>query len=304
MLPFPSFSLESPDRLEDAVALLAEPGAMPIAGGTDVLPSMKQRLFEPTLTVSLRRLPLRDIEPLPGGGLALGAGLTLRAIHRNPLVRARWPALAAAAGTIGTPTIQNMGTLGGNVMLDTRCMYYNQPEGWRHALGYCLKRQGTICHVAPKGKGCYAAHSADTVPPLWLYGAEVELMSTSGVRRVAIRDLYRDDGMDWLHVQRGELLTRVLLPAPSGPVLHHKCRTREAIDYGWLLFGVQRDAGTFRAVLSAIGPRPIEVSGTTPEELAENAYKATQPLTTHLLPPPYRKRMVRVEVRRAAEKLL
>ena len=304
MLPFPKFSLEAPHRIEDALAFLAQPGSIPVAGGTDLLPSVKHRLYTPTTVVSLRGLrDLRRVEALPGGGIALGAGLTLREVQRHPDVQAGWPALAHAASTVATPILQNMGTLGGNVMLDTRCLYYNQPEGWRAALGFCLKKDGAICHVAPKGQGCYAAHSADTVPALWLYGAEVELVSLAGTRRVALPDLYDVDGRTWVKVQRGELLTRILLPAPSGPVGHRKCRTRAAIDYGWLLIGVSRRDAGYRAVLSAIGPQPIEVTGGTPEELAENAYKATQPLATHNLPPPYRKRMVRVEVRRAAEAL-
>ncbi len=304
MLPFPKFSFEAPRRIEDALTLLAQPDAVPVAGGTDLLPSVKHRLFTPGTLVSLRQLTdLRQVETLPGGGIALGSGLTLREVQRHPLVRAGWPALADAAGTIATPIIQNMGTLGGNVMLDTRCLYYNQPEGWRAALGYCLKKDGLICHVAPKGQGCYAAHSADTVPALWLYGAEIELASPAGTRRVAIRDLYDVDGRTWVKVRRGELLTRILLPAAPGAVGHRKCRTRAAIDYGWLLIGVSRSDEGYRAVLSAIGPQPIEVSGSTIEALAENAFKATQPLSTHNLPPPYRKRMVRVEVRRAAEAL-
>lgn len=305
MLPFPGFALEAPDRLDDALSLLAEPDAMPIAGGTDLLPSMKHRLFEPRLLVSLRRLAmLRAVESTADGGLSLGAGLTLREVARHPELRKRWPALADAAGTIATPTIQNMGTLGGNVMLDTRCLYYNQPAGWRASLGYCLKKEGTICHVAPKGKGCYAAHSADTIPALWLHGARVELASKDGVREVAIADLYEDEGRTWARVKKGELLTRVILPPPEGVVTHRKLRTRQAIDYAWLLVAVQkRDGGPLRAVLSALGPRPTYVEGENPEDLAENAYKHALPLTTHLLPPPYRKRMVRVEVRRAAEAL-
>lgn len=305
MLPLPHFSLEAPDRLDDALALLAEPGAMPIAGGTDLLPSMKHRLFEPRVLVSLRRLAaLRQVTPGADGGISLGAGLTLREVSRHPSVRDRWPALAAAAGTVATPTIQNMGTLGGNVMLDTRCLYYNQPAGWREALGFCLKKEGTLCHVAPKGKGCYAAQSADTVPSLWLYGARVELASREGVREVALADLYEDEGREWVRVRRGELLTRVILPPPEGEVIHRKLRTRQAIDYAWLLVAVQKRQGApLRAVISALGPRPACVEGGTADELAENAYKSALPLTTHLLPPPYRKRMVRVEVRRAAEAL-
>lgn len=306
MLPFPRFSYEAPERLADALALLAEPGAMPVSGGTDLLPSMKHRLFEPTVLVSTRRIEgMRGIEPTADGGLAIGAGVTLRDVARSALVRRGWPALAAACATIATPTIQNMGTLGGNVMLDTRCMYYNQPAGWRASLGYCLKREGTVCHVAPKGKGCYAAHSADTVPALWLYGAVVELVGKGGVRQIPISAFYADDGIAWMKAERGDLCTRILLPAAVGSVTHRKLRTRQAIDYAWLLLAVQRPAeGPLRAVLSAIGPRPIVVEGEDPATLAENAFRATQPLATHLLAAPYRKRMVRVEVRRAAEALV
>lgn len=304
MLPFPLFTHESPDRVEDAVALLAEPGAMPVSGGTDLLPSMKHRLFEPRLLVSTRRLAgLREVEPDGQGGLWLGAALTLREVSRRAEVLRSWPALAAACRTIATPTIQNMGTLGGNVMLDTRCMYYNQPAGWRAALGYCLKREGTVCHVAPKGKGCYAAHSADTVPALWLYGAEVELASNAGRRLVALRDFYDEDGRTWVKVQPGELCTRIHLPAPVAPVVHRKLRTRQAIDYALLLVAVQRQEAGLRAVVSAIGPRPIEVTGESVEALTENAQKLCQPLSTHLAAPPWRKRMVKVELSRAAAAL-
>jgi 4-hydroxybenzoyl-CoA reductase subunit beta len=301
MLPFAPFAYEAPDTLAAAHALLADPGARLVSGGTDLLPSLKHRIFSPRVVVSTRRLPgLRGVEPLRDGGLALGAALTLREIGRLAEVRSRYPALAAACATVATPTLQAMATLGGNVMLDTRCVYYNQPEGWRVGIGGCLKCDGSVCHVAPRGKGCYAAHSADTVPILWLLGAEVELSCAEGVRHIAIHDLYQDDGITWHTVRPGEVLTRILLPAPRAVVGHRKSRTRAAIDYGWLLVGAERNDTGFRAVVSAVGPRPIEVSGATPAELAEAAYRAVQPLATHLQPAPWRKRMVRVEVGRAA----
>jgi 4-hydroxybenzoyl-CoA reductase subunit beta len=302
MLPLPSLSWEAPDRLADALQLLAQPGAMPIAGGTDLVPSLKHRLFAPEILVSLRRLPLRSNDDR-GDGIALGAGLTLRELARDGRIRERWPALADAAATIATPTVQGMGTLGGNVMLDTRCAFYNQPAGWRAALGYCLKREGTVCHVAPKGKGCYAAHSADTIPALWLYDARLVLVSARGEREVPVRDLYTDDGMRWHRVERDELATHVVLPKGSARVVHRKLRTRGAIDYGLLLVAVRRDEAGYTAVVSAVGPRPIEVTGRTPDEVAEAAYEACQPLSTHLANVPWRKKMVRVEVRRAAEAL-
>jgi len=296
MLPLDPFALEAPDTWAAAEALLATPGAKLVAGGTDLLPSMKHRLFRPGLLVSTRRLPgLREVRETSDGGVELGAGLTLREVARLPIVRSRYPALAAACATVATPTIQAMATLGGNVMLDTRCVYYNQPEGWRAAIGGCLKCDGTVCHVAPKGKGCYAAHSADTVPVLWLYGARLRFVE----REIPVAEMYQDDGVAW-HVAGANVLTHVSLPAPSGAVVHRKMRTRAAIDYGYLLVGARRDEAGFRAVVSAVGPRPIEVRAGSPGELAEAAYAAVQPLGTHLQAAPWRKKMVRVEVGRAA----
>lgn len=306
MLPFaPDFDHAAPDTVEEAVRLLSTEGAMPIAGGTDLLPSMKHGLFQPRLLVSLARIAeLRAVQALPDGSVAIGAGLTLREVARNPLVRKSWPALADACRTVGTSTIQAMGTLGGNVLLDTRCLYYNQPEGWRESIGYCLKKDGSMCHVAPKGRGCYAAHSADTVPALWLYGALAELAGPDGRRAVRVQDLYADDGMRHLKLQRGEVLVALRLPPPTAPVVHRKSRTRAAIDYGWLLVAASRDpSGMYQAVVSAVGSAPVEVTGSSAEDLAESAFRAVQPLATHLLPAPYRKKMVRVEVRRAAESL-
>lgn len=304
MLPFPRVCYVAPASLAEAVERLADPDARAVAGGTDLLPSLKHRLFRPTTLVSLARLPeLRGIAPsddgLSIGGLSIGAGVTLRELARDPRVNARYPALAAACRTVATPTIQAMATIGGNVLLDTRCVYYNQPEGWRAAIGGCLKCDGTVCHVAPRGKGCYAAHSADTVPVLWLLGARV----VTDTRDVSIRELYNDDGMDRLRLGRGEVVTRIVLPAPGARVVHRKSRTRAAIDYGWLLTAVERGEAGYRAVIGAVAPSPVEVSGADPESLAEAAWAAVQPLSTHLVPATYRKRMVRVEVRRAAESL-
>jgi 4-hydroxybenzoyl-CoA reductase subunit beta len=302
MFTLPSVSYEAPTTVDAATRLLGELGAMPISGGTDLLPSMKHRLFTPATLVSLRRIAeLKTVERVDGG-LAIGAGLTLREVAAHPLVRSMYPALAQACGTIATPTIQNMGTLGGNVMLDTRCLYYNQPEGWRTALGYCLKKEGTVCHVAPKGTGCYAAHSADTVPVLWLYGAQLELARTGVTRHVGIHQLYGVDGRYDRMVKRGELLTRVILPAPGAPIAFRKLRTRAAIDYALVLVAAQVGDGAARTVVSAIGPQPILVEAPA-ADLAQAAYEACQPLTTHSPAPPWRKRMVRVEVRRALAEL-
>jgi 4-hydroxybenzoyl-CoA reductase subunit beta len=299
VLPFPAFSLERPDRLDDLLDLAAVPGSRIVAGGTDLLVSLKHRLLHPTPLVSVAAIQsLRGIHALDDG-LSIGASVSLREVARDPLVVSRYPALAEACATIATHTIQAMGTIGGNVLLDTRCVYYNQPAGWRDALGGCLKAEGTVCHVARTGKGCYAAVSGDTVPVLWLMGAELEIRSSGGERRVPIRELFTDDGRTWLRIQPGEVLVRIHLPAPGAPIVHRKLRARGSIDYPLLLVAVQRDEGGARAVLSALGPSPIEVRADVADELPEIAWRAAHPLPTHLWSTTWRKHMVRVEVSRA-----
>lgn len=319
MLPLPTFSVLSPRAVSDAAQMLTDhPQARLIAGGTDLLPSMKYGLFTPPTLIRLGGVSaLRELAVTEAGGLRIGAGVTLRAVGRDARVLSRYPALAAATRTIATSTIQAMGTLGGNLMLDTRCAWYNQSTFWRGALGGCLKchsaPEGAICHVAPKGKGCYAAHSADTAPGLLLYDAEVELVSTRGARRVAVAALYGDDGRDWIRRAPDELLTAVILPPPpAGRVVHRKLRARGSIDYPLLLTAVAFDPDRGpRVVVSSVGPRPVELAGVAEawraggvEAVAEAAYKQVSPLSTHVWPAPWRKKMVRVEVRRALEEAI
>ena len=336
LLPLPHFDLARPRTIAEAVALLAEPGARAIAGGTDLVPNLKHGLVAPGRLVALNGLAeLRRIETLHDGTLRIGAGCTLARAGAHPDVRARLPALAAACATVATPTIQNMATLGGNLLLDTRCTFYNQPVGWRDAIGGCLKCDGTVCHVAPRGKGCYAAQSADTVPVLWLYDAVAELVSQAGTRRVPVRELVgSDDGRTPNGLRAGELLVAVEVPGGGegtrgphteaqrhreegeggeasgarGRVAFRKGRARGALDYGWLLVAVRRDedahgGASWRAVISGTGPRLVEVAAASIDALAEAAHDAVQPLATHLENVPWRKAMVRVEVRRAAESL-
>lgn len=300
MLPLPLFDYECPDRLEDAIQLLADPDTRLLAGGTDLLPSMKHRLFQPKTLVSLRKLnELKEVRA-EGSGLSIGASTTLLQIRNNPLIQQMTPALVDAAATIATRTIQAMGTIGGNLALDTRCVYYNQPEGWRRAIDGCLKCEGTVCHVARTGNGCYATHSADTVPVLWLMNAEVDLHSAQGHRRIPIQALYDgEDGRRWLNLQPGEVITRVYIPEPTSNIAHHKVRLRQAIDYGALLVAVQRKGAGARAVISALGPAPIEVSVDSASELEDAAFRLARPLNTHIVETGWRKHMVRVAVRRA-----
>ncbi|MGH2480545.1 MAG: FAD binding domain-containing protein, partial [Ktedonobacteraceae bacterium] len=185
MLRLPPFRYLAPHTLDEAAHMLIQEGAdaMLVAGGTDLYPNMKRRQFSPPILIGLRNLPeLKYIAGTPESGLRIGAGVTLSALAEHPLVQEHYSALATAASLVSTPQLRNAGTLGGNLLLDTRCNYYNQTEFWRNSIGYCMKRDGDVCLVAPGSPRCWAISSADTAPVLVSLGASVSLVSTRGVR--------------------------------------------------------------------------------------------------------------------------
>jgi len=271
MLRMQDFELATPSTVDEAVELLARDGAMAIAGGTDLLPNVKHELFEPKLVVALSGVEeLRGIEASDDGALAIGATTTLREVATHERVQCLAPALAQAASLVAGPQLRSMGTLGGNVLLDTRCQWYNQSYFWRQSLGFCLKKDGTLCHVVESGKKCVAAASNDTAAPLLGLDAELEFASTSGRRRVAVADLYKSDGADHLTKRADELLVRVRVPAIASGTrrlgAYGKLRERGSIDFPLLGIAVRLDArGTGddarieRAVVSAVAlqARPL-----------------------------------------------
>jgi len=301
MLPLPDFKLERPDQLDQLTQLIAEPDSRIVAGGTDLIPNLKHRLESPRLLVSLGRITELQGIVSTEDGLIIGASTSLADIAQSAEVARGYPALADACRTVGTSTIQEMGTLGGNLMLDTRCLYLNQPDGWRTTIGGCLKCDGNTCHVAQSGRGCYAAHSADTVPVLWLMGARLRLVSTQGDRLLSLPDLYTDDGIRRTTLARGEMIHSIHLPKPRGFVSHRKLRLRGSIDYPLLLTAVRREGSGATAVLSALSPRPIEVHAEKASDLPDLAWAAAKPLNTHSVSTTWRKHMVRVEVQRVLE---
>jgi 4-hydroxybenzoyl-CoA reductase subunit beta len=301
MLPFPPFELARPGSLRELLQRLEEPDARILAGGTDLMPNLKHRIEKPPVLVSLK-----GVQELNGiveneDGITIGATTTLSEVAAHPIVSERYPALRDACRTVGTSTVQEMGTLGGNLMLDTRCRYLNQPDGWRTAIGGCLKCEGNVCHVARTGSGCYAAHSADTVPVLWLMGARLRIAALTHERELELPELYTTDGIRRHTLRRGELLHSIHLPRPRGFVAHRKLRTRGAIDYPLLLTAVRREGNGASAVLSALGPQPILVQAAVAADLPEKAWAAAKPLNTHTASTSWRKHMVRVEVKRALE---
>lgn len=304
MLPLPELGYHRATSLEDALEALAAPGSRVLAGGTDLLPAMKQGVAAVARLVSVAHLAALQGVRRTQDRLTIGAATRLRDLVTHPDVSDLLPALSTACANVATPTIQTMATLGGNLALDTRCTFLNQPSGWRQALGGCLKCEGTVCHVAPRGTGCYAAHSADTVPVLILAGAEVVLRSRTGARRVPLRELYDgDDGRSWLRMAPGELITAVDIPLPVSPIAVRKVRARAALDFGELLVAVQRGDAGLHAVISGVGPAPVEIRAPDVDGLITTALAHVHPLGTHLSSPNWRRRMVAVELRRATAAL-
>src|SRR5918912_3903399 len=203
MMRLPWFDYRAPHTLAEAARILAAegPNAAPIAGGTDLLPNMKRRQMAPKMLVSLRH-----IAELRRNGTVLGAGITLSEIVRKPeLPRG----LRQAAAQVATVHLRNMGTIGGNLCLDTRCNYYNQNYEWRKAIDFCLKKDGDICWVATASKRCVAMSSTDCAPALLALGARVRLVSANGEREVALEELYNNDGIDYIRRRPDEILTEI-----------------------------------------------------------------------------------------------
>jgi 4-hydroxybenzoyl-CoA reductase subunit beta len=234
MMRLPLFEFRAPRTVQEAVQILEGEGekAMPLAGGTDLLPNMKRRQQVPRTLMSLRHIEaLHGIE-FGQPGSKLGACLTLADIAENPRLRNGLTALTQAASFVATPQIRNMATLGGNLCLDTRCNYYDQSYEWRKAIGFCLKKDGTTCWVAPGSKKCVAVSSTDTAPALIALGARVRLVSRSGEREVLLSDLYQNDGIHYIRRRPNELLTEVLLDSLHGwKSTYWKLRRRGAFDF-------------------------------------------------------------------------
>jgi 4-hydroxybenzoyl-CoA reductase subunit beta len=321
MMRLPPFEYHAPASAAEAVAAksAAPPGAVYVAGGTDLYPNMKRRHQEPEALISLHRVAeLRGIEQGADGGLSIGATTSLTEVRVDPRVRGSYPALAEACRLISTPILQNMGTLGGNLLLDTRCNYYDQNYDWRKSIEFCMKKDGAICWVAPSSPRCWAVQSADSVPLLVAMGAEVDLLGPGGGRRVPAFALYRDDGIVYLAKQRDELLTRIHLPAPDGwRATYRKVRRRGAFDFPvlgvgvWARFapdGVVEDA---RVVLGGVGSAPEIVAGAADaliggrledgsiQAAAQAAWKTGRPLDNTDFTISWRKEMIRPTVARA-----
>jgi 4-hydroxybenzoyl-CoA reductase subunit beta len=320
-MSLPEFKLLRPRTLEEALRCLAahNGNTRVLAGGTDLIPSMLQKLFEPEYVLDIRHLAdLKGIHAQSEGGVAIGALTTLSAIEHSGFLRQHFPVLTEAASTVASPLLRNMGTLGGNICLDTRCLWYNQSLTWRKGCGFCIKKDGDLCHVAPGGTKCWAVFSGDTPPALLCLNAEIEIASPAGVRRIPLREFYTGIGDAYRKLQSQELLTRVFLPGACADYrgVYRKLRIRGSIDYplAGVAVALKRSNGQVwdaRLAITAVNPAPMLVKGarailegkSVDDKLAQAvgdlAAKTAKPLTTSALTPEYRREMIRVFTKRA-----
>jgi len=322
MMRLPRFRYLSPRTVEEAAAWLAESSgdAMLVAGGTDLVPNMKRGQQQPSTLIGLRGVAsLAEIGA--GEEVAIGAGVTLTRLVHDAALRAAMPGLWQAAAQIATPHLRNMGTLGGNLCLDTRCTYYDQTYEWRKSINFCMKKDGETCWVATSSPRCLAVSSTDTAPVLQALGARVRLVSASGVRELPVADLYANDGMRYLTRRPDEILTSVIVPTRAGQrSTYWKVRRRGSFDFpvaavaAVASFDGDRVAHA-RIVLGAVASRPmaspkaealVDGQPLTDEVIAaaaDAAYEVAKPMDNTDFELVWRKKMVRSLVTSALREL-
>jgi 4-hydroxybenzoyl-CoA reductase subunit beta len=325
MMRLPKFEYRVPQTIADAVKIMADagPAGQFVAGGTDLYPNMKRRQQMPKTVISVMRLAeLNQITGDGKGGLTIGASVTLTDVCEHPVINRDYPVVAHAARSISTPLLRNMGTIGGNLLLDTRCNYYDQNYEWRKGINFCLKKDGDVCWVAPGSSKCWAVQSSDLVPVMVAIGAKLRFASTLGERVVEAAGLYNDDGIDYLRKRPDELLVAIELPPTNGwRASYQKLRRRGAFDFPVLGVAacvhldsaqVVKDA---KLVLGGIAPSPIDIKDASTllqgkpldsaqiEAVAEAAYVKARPLDNTDFVYQWRKQMARQYTLRAFNEL-
>jgi len=334
MMRLPKFDYRTPREIAEAVKIMAGSGpeGQFVAGGTDLYPNMKRRQQTPRTVISVMRVPeLNQISGDGNSGIRIGASVTLTDIVEHPLINRDYPVIAHAARTISTPILRNMGTIGGNLLLDTRCNYYDQNYEWRKGINFCLKKDGDVCWVAPGSSKCWAVQSSDLVPVMVAIGAKFRLASTLGERMIDAAGFYNDDGIDYLKKRPDELLVDIHLPPLNGwRASYQKLRRRGAFDFpvlgvaAWIqLDESKKHAGetpavpvkNARIVLGGIAPSPIDVKEASAaligqlfdddhiQAAAEAAYIKARPLDNTDFVMNWRKQMTRQYTLRALQEL-
>ncbi len=322
----PEFEHFEPGTLAEACSLLKrhKGRARVIAGGTDLLNLMRNGLVEPAFLVDLKGIPeLGEMEFDEAEGLVIGSGITLSRLIGSPLVRERAPLLAETARTVAAPPLQNMGTLGGNVSLNTRCFFYNQSKSWRSSRPPCFKTGGSVCHVVRNGDRCYSAFQADAACALVALNARVRLVEEGREKVLPLSQFYTGKGENPNALGPTEILREIIIPSDGDCVgCYEKLSPRASLDFPQigvavvLRYARDRTIQEAKVVVNAIASAPVEIEGIRDlligkrpdeeriEKAAQLAREASHPVHNTGLSPAYRKKMVGVIVRRALRKLL
>jgi 4-hydroxybenzoyl-CoA reductase subunit beta len=331
----PEFRMLNPATLDEALAArAAHPGSMALGGGTDLVVNIRRGIVAPPVLIDMNRVPELTVIKADANSLDVGASVKLAALAEHPVIVRHYPALAQAASRVAGPTQRNMGTVGGNLCLDTRCIFYNQSEWWRDANSHCLKTSGTVCHVAPKSRGvCFATFSGDLAPALLALGAEVDIAGPAGKRTIPLDKLYigfarqdvpvtetQGDGKYFLSLHPGEIVTAVRVRnSPGLRSAYDKIRIRKSIEYpvAGVAVALRRAGDTLvdlRVAFTGTNPRPVLLEGTTElcgGKFGERVFKGLDalvrdqimPMKTTFTPGHYRRRVASVLARRLLTRL-
>ena len=318
----PEFTLHRPDTAAEAVKLKSSDSTSRyLAGGTDMIVNVRRGIETPETMIDLTAITDIAAIATDGDGLRIGAGAKLADLAVDETIIREYPAVAQAAASVAGPTHRAYGTIGGNLCLDTRCLFYNQSQWWRESNNFCLKHKGDVCHVAPGGKRCFAAFSGDVAPAMMVYEAKIDLEGPNGSRTIPLADLYRDDGMDHLTLEQDELLVSIRLPkaGPGAVSAYEKSRVRGSIDFplaGCAVRLIEDDGkiADLRIALTAVNPYPQMVNGLADfigkaldddalDAIRELVRKQAKPMRTTTVRPWYRRRVVGALARKLTVRL-
>jgi 4-hydroxybenzoyl-CoA reductase subunit beta len=331
----PEFRVLNPKSLDEVIAArAANPQSMPLGGGTDLVVNIRRGIVAPPVLIDMNRVQELHAIKADANALEIGASVRLSELAANAGVIEHYPVVAQAAAHIAGPTQRNMGTVGGNLCLDTRCIFYNQSEWWRDANHHCLKTTGTICHVAPKSRGvCFATFSGDLAPALLTLGAEVDIAGPAGRRTIPLEKLYigfarqdvpvtetQGDGKFYLSLRAGEIVTAVRVKnTPGLRSAYDKIRVRRSIEYpvAGVAVALRKDNGNLadlRIAFTGTNPRPVllagirELCGGPLDERVTKGLDALvrdqiMPMKTTFTPGHYRRRVAGVLARRLLTRL-
>lgn len=307
MMILPKFGYKKARDVAEAVKLYQgrKGKAVYLAGGTDLIPLIKQRLSTPSAVIDLKGIDELRSVARKDGWVEIGANVTLYDLKNNPLIRDNFPALYESLDATACETLQMRGTIGGNILQDTRCLEYNQSLEWRTARGFCIRSGGKECNVVKGSKICFANYCSDNAPALLTLGAEAKLEGQKGERVIKLTGLYTGDSFKPFAIAAGEILTQIRIPTKKTKGAYEKLRVRESMDYPLVGVAVSAAGAGTKICVTGIGlqPRLYELkAGAGVGEVADKASSDAKPVANAVVSPAYRKKMVGVLIKRALKR--